>query len=71
MNKEQMEEQEMLRVQRGQQERIEKLHILNRYAEKGQILFVGSSLMEQFPVNEILMTKGLFYKIYNLSLIHI
>ena len=65
MNKEQMEEQEMLRVQRGQQERIEKLHILNRYAEKGQILFVGSSLMEQFPVNEILMTKGLFYKIYN------
>ena len=65
MNKEQMEEQEMLRVQREQQERIEKLHILNRYAEKGQILFVGSSLMEQFPVNEILMTKGLFYKIYN------
>lgn len=60
-----MEEQEMLRVQREQQERIEKLHILNRYAEKGQILFVGSSLMEQFPVNEILMTKGLFYKIYN------
>lgn len=65
MNKEQMEEQEMLRVKREQQERIEKLHILNRYAEKGQILFTGSSLMEQFPVNEILMTKGLSYRIYN------
>ena len=65
MSKEQMEEQERLRVQKEQQERIGKLNILNQYAEKGQILFTGSSLMEQFPVNEILMTKGLSYKIYN------
>lgn len=65
MNKEKMEEKEEIRIQNEQRERIEKLHILNQYAEKGQILFTGSSLMEQFPVNEILMTRGLSHKIYN------
>lgn len=65
MNQEQWEAREALRVQKEQQERIEKLNILNQYAAKGQILFTGSSLMEQFPVNEILMTKGLSYRIYN------
>lgn len=52
-------------ITKEQKERIEKLRILNRYAKKGQILFTGSSLMEQFPVNEILMTRGCSCHIYN------
>lgn len=48
-----------------QNERIEKLAILNQSAKKGQILFTGSSLMEQFPINELLMTNGIESVIYN------
>lgn len=46
-------------------ERIYKYRILNEHAIKGQILFTGSSLMEHFPVNEILMTEQLDCIIYN------
>ena len=38
---------------------------LNRIAQRGQILFTGSSLMEQFPVNEIAMSMGINRIIYN------
>ena len=38
---------------------------LNKIAVKGQILFTGSSLMEQFPVNEIAMSMGVRKIIYN------
>lgn len=38
---------------------------LNKIARKGQILFTGSSLMEQFPVNEIAMSMGITKTIYN------
>lgn len=38
---------------------------LNKIARKGQILFTGSSLMEQFPVNEIAMSMGVQKIIYN------
>lgn len=44
---------------------IEKYRQLNESAKKGQILFVGSSLMEHFPINEILMSRGLSTVIYN------
>ena len=44
---------------------VEKYRQLNASAQKGQILFVGSSLMEHFPINEILMSRGLDIKIYN------
>lgn len=44
---------------------VEKYRRLNRSARKGQILFVGSSLMEHFPVNEIVMSEGLDLTIYN------
>ena len=37
----------------------------DRYARKGQILFTGSSLMEQFPINELLMSNGMPQVIYN------
>ena len=42
--------------ERGRQERInkEKKHEqLNKYALRGQIVFAGSSLMEQFPIEEM------------------
>lgn len=38
---------------------------LNKVARKGQILFTGSSLMEQFPINEIAMSMGITKVIYN------
>ncbi len=44
---------------------VEKYRRLNKSAKKGQILFVGSSLMEHFPINEIVMSRGLDLCIYN------
>ena len=48
-----------------QQDKLERYRILNRNVRKGEILFTGSSLMEQFPVNELLMTNGMDQVIYN------
>ncbi|WP_242826408.1 GDSL-type esterase/lipase family protein [Butyrivibrio sp. VCB2001] len=44
---------------------VEKYRHLNRGIRKGQTLFVGSSLMEHFPINEILVNRGLDLAIYN------
>ena len=38
---------------------------MNTLVQKGQILFTGSSLMEQFPVNEIALNHGMDVVIYN------
>lgn len=38
---------------------------LNRLARKGQVVMVGSSLMEFFPINELQQTLALPYCIYN------
>jgi len=48
-------------------EKVERYKRLNSLAKKGQIVFTGSSLMEQFPVNELLQNKDckLNYAIYN------
>lgn len=51
--------------QNQKDERLERYRHLNKYIKKGQILFTGSSLMEQFPINEIAMTAGLNIIIYN------
>ncbi len=48
-----------------QQEKLERYRRLNRDVKKGEILFTGSSLMEQFPINELLMTEGMSQVIYN------
>lgn len=48
-----------------QQQKIDKYRILNEHVVKGQILFTGSSLMEQFPVNELLMSEQMDVIIYN------
>lgn len=52
-------------MKREQQEKLERYRVLNRNAKKGEILFTGSSLMEQFPINELLMTNGMSQIIYN------
>ncbi|MBQ9413387.1 MAG: lysophospholipase [Oscillospiraceae bacterium] len=38
---------------------------LNRYVKKGQIVFAGSSLMEQFPIYEFIQDLDIPYTIYN------
>lgn len=48
-----------------QKQMIEQYRILNQYAEKGAILFTGSSLMEQFPLNELLQSNGMRLVAYN------
>ena len=55
-------------MRREQEDKLERYRILNRYARKGEILFTGSSLMEQFPVNELLLSNGLSQIIYNLGI---
>ncbi len=51
--------------EREKKEKIDKYRILNEQVVKGQILFTGSSLMEQFPINELLMTEKMNTMIYN------
>lgn len=50
---------------RDQMDKLERYRVLNQDVKKGQILFVGSSLMEQFPINELLMTAGIDKVVYN------
>lgn len=51
--------------QREKRTKLERFRRLNRFVKEGQILFVGSSLMEQFPIDELLMDRGLDYIVYN------
>ena len=44
---------------------VERYKRQNKSVVKGQILFVGSSLCEGFPINEILMNRGIDLRIYN------
>ena len=63
-----MMNEEELRKKIGREEQLEKIdkyRILNTIAKKGQILFTGSSLMEQFPVAELLEDAGIDAVIYN------
>ena len=65
------EKQELIRQvieawgSREKEEKIRRFHELNKIALKGRIVFAGSSLMEQFPVYEMLLNRGLPYIIYN------
>ena len=40
-------------MKRDQANKVRNFHALNRVAQKGGVLFTGSSLMEQFPVCEL------------------
>lgn len=55
----------MQKMKREREERAKNYRILNKTAQKGQILFTGSSLMEQFPVAEIARNHGIEKIIYN------
>ena len=55
----------MEQMKREQEEKLERYRVLNRNVRKGEILFTGSSLMEQFPINELLMTNGMRQVVYN------
>ncbi len=48
-----------------QKQKVDRFRILNEYAKKGQTLFVGSSLMEHFPINELMMDEGAGKVVYN------
>ena len=50
---------------REKADKITRYHHLNRYVKKGQIVFAGSSLMEQFPIYEFLLDDQLPLTIYN------
>lgn len=52
-------------TKRTQQQTVESYRRLNRFVQKGQILFTGSSLMEQFPVAELATSYGLNKIVYN------
>ena len=52
-------------LQKEKAGKLERMRRLNRFARKGQIVFAGSSLMEQFPINEFLLDYDLPYVIYN------
>lgn len=52
-------------VKNEQDTKVARYRVLNRYTKKGEILFTGSSLMEQFPVQELMMDLGMDKVIYN------
>lgn len=53
------------RSQMEKAEKIRRIRHLNPFVRKGQIVFAGSSLMEQFPIYEFLQDFQLPYTIYN------
>lgn len=52
-------------MENEKQDKVRRYGYLNAYAKKGQIVFAGSSLMEQFPIYEFLQDFDLPYTIYN------
>ncbi|MCC8067084.1 MAG: GDSL-type esterase/lipase family protein [Clostridiales bacterium] len=52
-------------IRNEQNTKAERFRILNPMTRKGQILFTGSSLMEQFPIQELLTDLGSDLVIYN------
>ncbi len=52
--------QEMItRFQKEKEQKLNCYRQQNRYIRKGETLFTGSSLMEQFPITEFCLSKGL------------
>ncbi len=47
------------------EQKVERFRRLNRFITPGQILFAGSSLMEQFPINELQQEYLIPLRIYN------
>lgn len=51
--------------QRDKKDKVIRYHYLNAYVKKGQIVFAGSSLMEQFPIYEFMQDFDIPKVIYN------
>lgn len=47
------------------QKKLRRYHELNQMAVKGRTVMAGSSLMELFPINEMLLSKGNHTIVYN------
>lgn len=60
-----MGRQMKLHMKVEQENKIKNYRYLNQTVKKGQILFTGSSLMEQFPVCELSSACGLDRLVYN------
>jgi len=52
-------------MQEQKKKKVKIYKYLNQYVKKRQILLVGSSLMENFPINELLQSLEKKYIIYN------
>lgn len=53
------------RQRQEKEDKLARFRHLNPYVRKGQIVFAGSSLMEQFPIYEFLLDFQLPYTVYN------
>jgi lysophospholipase L1-like esterase len=51
--------------ERERQDKINRFRVLNQTVKKGETLFTGSSLMEQFPINELAQDFDVKTIIYN------
>ena len=52
-------------IQMQKQMSLSRYQFLNKSARKNEIVLAGSSLCEQFPANEILISRGLTHTVYN------
>jgi lysophospholipase L1-like esterase len=52
-------------MENDKRDKIRRYKVLNQYVKKGQILLVGSSLMEQFPIYEFIQDYDIQETIYN------
>lgn len=52
-------------MENEKRDKVQRYKVLNQYVKKGQILFVGSSLMEQFPIYEFIQDYNIKETIYN------
>ena len=60
-----LKEFKTLQLKQEQEKRLEQYRRLNTCARKGEIVFTGSSLMDFFPVNELLQSLEIDACVYN------
>ena len=58
-------DQLMVYFEKEKKEKIERYKRLNKFIKRGEIVFVGSSLMEQFPIYELMVDYDINKVIYN------
>lgn len=57
--REQMTQETIAHFQKEKEQKLNCYRQQNRYIRKGETLFTGSSLMEQFPITEFCLSEGL------------